>query len=126
MEAGYLNVPDDPHLDGTILTPPAKTHLPKAGVWLMPDNRVPGILENFLLFLVPSSDQQLPHAKSCVESIAQPRFKDKDMPKALIHTWLAWQKNPGKPYGTAITARFLDATAPSGQVLGRWLRQLFG
>jgi hypothetical protein len=39
---------------------------------------------------------------------AERRFGPLAEPKAIIHTWLAWQKEPGKPLGTAITARFLD------------------
>ena len=91
----------------------------------MPNNQVPGILEDFLLFLVPSSDRQLPHARSCVESIDSPSFKDKDKSKAVIHTWLSWQADPGKPYGTAITARFLDPDVPAVEVLVNWLQCLF-
>ena len=42
-----------------------------------------------------------------------------------MHTWLAWQENPGRPYGTAITARFLDAEAPQADVLVAWINYLF-
>ncbi len=45
--------------------------------------------------------------------------------KALIHTWLAWQRKPGRPMGIAITARYLDPTAPHAQQLINWLRRLF-
>ena len=53
INVGYQNVPADPTLDGTILDPPARTLLPRVGVWIMPDNRTSGILEDFLRFLVP-------------------------------------------------------------------------
>jgi hypothetical protein len=36
--------------------------------------------------------------------------------KAHIHTWLAWQSDPGTPMGLALTKKYLDAgslgTAP--------------
>lgn len=124
-DVGYLDVPSLPNQGGTIFYPPVDVYLPKAGVWIMPNNQLPGILEDFLLLLVPSCDQQLAHAKSCVESINEPSFSDKDKSKALIHTWLAWQADPGKPYGTAITAQFLDPTMPSAKVLADWLQRLF-
>jgi hypothetical protein len=45
--------------------------------------------------------------------------------EACIHTWLAWQKEPGKPMGVAITARYLDATTSHAQQLISWIRRLF-
>jgi hypothetical protein len=42
-----------------------------------------------------------------------------------IHTWLAWQKRPGIPMGLAITAHYLDASAPAAQLFVRWIRRLF-
>ena len=53
------------------------------------------------------------------------RFGDLAKPKALIHTWLAWQKYPGTPFGTAITARFLDPDVAQVDVLVSWLKRLF-
>ncbi len=53
------------------------------------------------------------------------RFRDVYESKAHIHTWLAWQKEPGKPLGQAITARYLDADAPHAQQLMDWIRKLF-
>ena len=52
-------------------------------------------------------------------------LKPLDEPKAVIHTWLAWQKEPGRPFGTAITARFLDPNVPEVDVLVAWLKRLF-
>ena len=123
--AGYQNAPVQPAPDGTIVEPPDGTLLPRVGVWIMPDNRTPGILENFLTFLVPQPNELLDHATACVESIANPLFKPQDKPKALIHTWLAWQSEPGRPYGTAIRARFLDPEVPQADALGAWLERLF-
>jgi len=39
--------------------------------------------------------------------------------------WLAWQQEPGKPLGTAITARFLDPTVAQVDVLVSWLNRLY-
>ena len=51
--------------------------------------------------------------------------KPLDEPKAVIHTWLAWQEEPGRPFGTAIKARFLDPSVPEVDVLTAWLKRLF-
>ena len=124
---GYKNVPDQPDPGGTILDPPAGTYLPRLGVWIMPNNQTSGILEDFLRFLVPQPNILFDHAKASVAAIpeGERRFKLLDEPKAVIHTWLAWQKDPGLPFGTAITARFLDPNVPEVDVLAAWLKRLF-
>jgi len=53
------------------------------------------------------------------------RFSQLAQPKALIHTWLAWQEEPGKPLGTAITARYLDPDVAQVDVLVSWLNRLY-
>ena len=123
--AGYLDVPAAPDPAGTVLEPPVGSLLPRTGVWLMPDNSTPGILEDFVRFLVPVPDALFDHAKASVASIPDRLFSLNDEPKAVIHTWLAWQKEPGRPYGTAITARYLDPSVPQVDVLAAWLMRLF-
>ena len=126
VNAGYPNVPRRPDPDGTILESPEGTFLPRAGVWIMPDNKTPGILEDFLRFLVPERQSALfAHAERSVATVPERRFSENDTPKALIHTWLAWQKDPGKPYGTAIASKFMDSRLPQARALAGWLRRLF-
>ena len=124
-EAEYKDIPTQPNPNGTIFEPPGGSLLPRAGVWIMPDNRTPGILEHFLRFLVPRQNALFDHVDASVDSIPDLRFSQKDKPKAVIHTWLAWQKEPGRPYGTAITAHFLDINVPEVDVLASWLKELF-
>ena len=126
-QAGYGGVPDQPKTGGTILDPPPNTLLPRFGVWLMPDNQSKGILEDFLRFLVPAGSLLFNHVETSVASIpaGERRFSQLDQPKAIIHTWLAWQKAPGKPLGIAITAKFLDANVAQVDVLVAWLKALF-
>ena len=123
--AGYPDAPAAPDPKGTVLDPPLGSLLPRTGVWLMPDNKAPGILEDFLRFLVPSPDALFEHARASVDSLPVRRFATSDEPKALIHTWLAWQAEPGRPYGTAVTARYLDPDVPQVDVLVAWLKRLF-
>ncbi len=42
-----------------------------------------------------------------------------------MHTWLAWQSEPGEPYGTAIRAGYLNASVPQVDGLAAWLERLF-
>ena len=94
---------------------------------MMPDNQSPGILENFLRFLVPTPNALFEHAVASVNGIPpeELRFRAVDTPKALIHTWLAWTETPGRPFGTAITARFLDPDVRQAAVCAEWLQSLF-
>ncbi len=126
-QAGYGGVPDHPAANGTILAPPPDTLLPRFGVWIMPDNQSKGILEDFLRFLVPTGSRLFEHVKSSVAGIPEEerRFSQLAEPKAIIHTWLAWQEEPGKPLGTAITAKFLNPNVSQVDLLVAWLKRLF-
>ena len=127
IQAGYGGFPGQPAPEGTILEPPADTLLPRFGVWIMPDNRSTGKLEDFLRYLVPADSRLFEHVEFSVQGIpdGERRFSKPDEIKAMIHTWLAWQKEPGKPFGTAITAKFLDPNVAQADVLVDWLKRLF-
>ncbi len=127
VRAGYQDVPADPMADGTVVDPPKGTPLPRVGVWIMPDNQSSGVLEDFLAFLVPKNSPLFEHARASVANIpdGERRFSPIAEPKAVIHTWLAWQEEPGRPYGTAITAHYLDPRVPQVDVLVSWLRRLY-
>jgi hypothetical protein len=120
---GY-SVPAQPTPAGTILREEDK---PTVGIWLMPDNRLPGMLEDFVAALVPDNDVLLPYARTCVEQLPEKptRFPQVQRAKADIHTWLAWQEEPGKPFGIAITAHYLDAQSVHAEGFINWLRMLF-
>jgi hypothetical protein len=75
------------------------------GVWVMPDNGARGALEDFLVDLVPSGDI---HWQPACESVAAAMqrgvlFPPQYRAKAEVHTWLAWQKEPGVPFGRALS-----------------------
>jgi hypothetical protein len=53
------------------------------------------------------------------------RFSDVRAAKARIHTWLAWQEEPGKPFGQAISARYLDPNLPAANTFATWLQRTF-
>lgn len=117
-------VPEDPNPEGTIVDQPGK---PTVGIWLMPNNTAAGMLEDFAGFLVPDEDPLWQRAETCINSIPeeQRRFSMDAFAKAHIHTWLAWQEDPGTPLGLAITKKYLDAGAPQANMLIQWIRSLF-
>lgn len=122
---GY-NLPDKPARDGTILEPP-DSNRPRLGLWLMPDNQLSGMLEDFLLQLTDSEDSLIARAKHVVDQIPETdrRFGDTKRSKAIIHTWLAWQEEPGTPLGLSLTRRYLDPARSPAPAFKLWLEKLF-
>ena len=126
-QAGYADLPLQPPSDGLIIPPPRSTVLPRVGVWLMPNNTLPGILEDFLRFLVPQKDQLFEYVRNALDDLDERliRFSYEKRPKALIHSWLAYQAEPGKPLGQAISARYLDSGVAEAGIFCDWLRRMF-
>jgi hypothetical protein len=127
-DLNYADVPALPKIGGTICT---GKDLPKIGVWLMPDNSLPGMLEDFVKLLVPDESQHLlKRAVEAVESIPKEERlfitqKSDKTAKAHIHTYLAWQSRPGVPYGIAIREKFLNPESPNTKSLMGWIKELF-
>lgn len=121
--AGYPNVPEAPLAEGIIL--PRHDTLPRMGIWLMPDNQIAGILEDFLQKLILRGDVLLPWALNSVERLPERRFKPTYRSKAAIHTWLAWQEEPGTPLGQAMTKHYLHADHELAQRFITWVKNLF-
>lgn len=121
------DLPDTPDIDGTICTAQRQDRTVKLGIWLMPDNQQAGMLEHFISSLIKPDDLLWPRARDCVNGIPadQRRFHPPHQIKAEVYTWLAWQKDPGNPFGVAIEARCLDAEAPRARHFVDWLRRLF-
>ncbi len=122
--AGYSSIPTEPQALGTILIEEGK---PTIGIWLMPNNTLPGMLEDFVQYLIPNEDVLWKLAEEALQKIPkqEQRFIGAHRIKAHLHTWLAWQEDPGTPMGLAITKRYLDANAPSAQQFIEWVRRLF-
>ncbi|HWS84032.1 MAG TPA: DUF3226 domain-containing protein [Ktedonobacteraceae bacterium] len=124
VNSGYSTIPSIPHREGTIIKESDK---PTVGIWIMPDNQLPGMLEHFCESLVPTNDPLWATAGIALHQVIEQdrRFPEKHMIKAHLHTWLAWQEEPGKPVGQAITKRYLDHQAAHAQQFIQWIRQLF-
>lgn len=123
--AGLAALPSQPDPDGTIVHGPRGS---RVGVWLMPDNSSPGNLENFLMGLVPLDDPTWSYAGEVVVE-AQSRgagYKKKDRGKSTLHTWLAWQEEPGLPFGTALKAEFFLHDSEVARRFVHWFQRLFG
>ena len=99
----------------------------RVGVWLMPDNQRSGALEDFLADLVDCGDQLLPHAREATNDARTlgADFRKRDTQKAMVHAWLAWQRDPGCPYGTAIRAHYFRHDTAVADSFVNWFQRLY-
>jgi hypothetical protein len=97
------------------------------GIWMMPDNANPGILENFIAKLIPVDDGVREHADSSTRTACDlgAPLAHKDHMKGMVHAWLAWQNDPGMPFGSALNAKVLRHDSKEALAFVAWFQRLF-
>jgi hypothetical protein len=98
------------------------------GVWIMPNNSLNGMIEDFMQFLVPDGDQLLDIANNSLHQIEADGLNKYNIihkSKALMHTWLAWQEDPGTPMGSSITKRYLTTDTEICNTFVEWIKVVF-
>jgi hypothetical protein len=121
-----FDTPDNLPLEGLVLS---NREGIKVGVWIMPDNNLNGMLEDFISFLIPHDDKLLPVVNTALDEIESQKLNKYPLlhkSKAKIHTWLAWQEDPGTPMGLSITKKYLSIDNETRLPLIKWLQTLFG
>ena len=121
-----VNVPEDIPPEGFVGE--SQTYRTRVGVWLMPDNQREGALEDFIGTLVEEADPLLPHARESTiqaKKLHGANYRDVDEKKAVLHAWLAWQEEPGLPYGIAIRAKYFRQDSPVAERFVAWFRGVF-
>ncbi len=120
---GCRNVPATPSADGTVVE---TTDGKKIGIWVMPDNRSAGALEDFVGSLIAEDDELWPKAQKDVNDIPvkSRRFKPSYLSKAHVHTWLAWQEEPGTRMGQTFKKKYLDPNHPQAYTFVTWIKRL--
>jgi hypothetical protein len=101
----------------------------KFGIWVMPDNKMRGMLETFLTYLIPTEKEELWLFAQQIAQEAKSKgaeFTEPHLDKANIYTWLAWQNPPGRQLHQAIMERILDPKHPNAQRFVNWFRTLYG
>ena len=120
-----ITLPQTPDPAGTII--PAQGRLPRIGVWLWPDNRNPGELEDFIISLIPENDPIWPLSEDYINTILA-RHLNKFTPgkksRAQVHAWLAVREAPRR-MGQAIQYGDLNPNAPHFAAFATWLTRLF-
>ena len=120
-----LSVPDRIPRNGYVET--SSVYRARVGVWLMPDNRRSGAVEEFLQDLVDSNDQILPIAIQSTNNAKQAGalFPDHKKGKATLRAWLAWQEEPGVPYGLAVSKHYFLHNAALAIAFVDWFQRVF-
>ena len=101
---------------------------PRFGVWIMPNNRFKGMLEDLLVRLIPDESSHLHElARDCVAEARtnDAPFRNVHERKAEIYTWLAWQDPPGLRLHEAVKHGVLDPKRPESRPFVNWFRRLF-
>ena len=70
-----VDVPADPDPSGTIIEGNSDVGRPRVGVWLMPDNTLPGELEDFVARMIPEDDPVWPSSQAYVGDIPEEHRK---------------------------------------------------
>ena len=120
-----VDAPDSPPPEGFIAQ--SDRFQATVGVWLMPDNIHDGRLEDFLESLINENDLLIGHAEAATDRATEleATFLAADRIKAVLHTWLAWQEEPGRPYGSAIRARYFEHDSEVAHRFVAWFKQLY-
>lgn len=98
------------------------------GIWIMPDNQSNGYLEHFVATMINEDDKLWSFAKEKTDELTQTDFcpfTEVKYQKAYLQTFLAWQKNPGLPMGTAIQAKYLPNKSPLTNRFVTWFKNTF-
>ena len=121
-----IQLPSDPDPFGTVVR---HNNNLVVGIWIMPDNQQIGYLEHFIERLIPAEQDAIRrHANDKVEELSSlnlQRFTDPKKQKAMLHTWLAWQQQPGSPFGTALNEGYLDHEAELARHFVEWFKTVF-
>lgn len=123
----FADMPDNIPAEGYISAPNEEGI--RLGVWIMPDNQTHGMLETFLKLLVRDKDQELWTFAKVARDEAMAKhnapFKPVHGDKAWMHTFLAWQDEPGPQLHEAVDHAILNPESPHSRPFVAWFRRLF-
>ncbi|MDM8557237.1 DUF3226 domain-containing protein [Candidatus Parabeggiatoa sp. HSG14] len=130
----------------TISSPPTQTYegslfehpegLPPVGLWLMPDHKNNGMLEDLVKQTVCDGQQRdlLDKAEKCLNELSvklfEPEGRKHRCAKAIVYTWLAWQEKPGQGLMSTINPKkpeknLIDLQSDEITAFKNWLNRVF-
>jgi hypothetical protein len=119
---GYENLPEQFPSNGIVCEVEER---PRIGIWIMPDNEGPGMIEDFYLLAISPDNLQMRRARSFVESIPNDeRLFGARVSKATFAVWLGIQADNTSP-GQAVERNLILREAGRFPQFVAWLRDLF-
>ena len=101
----------------------------RVGLWIMPDNQSHGMLEDFLTGLADAVHPELlveaERALVNLERNEIQQYTPAHRPKAKMHTYLAWQKEPGRTLACAVAKHYFDASSEKTRPFIDWVARLY-
>ncbi|MEQ1528517.1 MAG: DUF3226 domain-containing protein [Methylococcales bacterium] len=100
--------------------------LPDIGLWIMPDHKNDGMIENLVEQMISTIAKQqsiLAHVDLSINNLPEKLFKDIHSSKARIYTWRAWQEEPGVRLPDALSKDLLTLNAAAN--FSHWLISIF-
>jgi hypothetical protein len=121
---GYVIPRTCNHAKGEIFDHP--NGLPNIGLWIMPNHKNDGMLEDFIKNLISDVTQigLLNHASNSISKLPTTLFNTElHLTKAEVSTWRAWQKRPGNDLQYALRNGLLDRSKATN--FEKWLIRVF-
>ncbi len=101
------------------------------GVWIMPNNKEDGMLEDWIKSCIAQSEQELfHHAEKTVADLSNhglQKFKPIHITKTQVATWLAWQNLPKYSVDRVLDKNdpLVDKNSTLYQNLANWLKNIY-
>ena len=129
LKSGFYEVPECLPKEGLVCQPIDPEQL-VFGVCIMPNNHLKGMVEDFIIQMIPDTDNDrlLKKADAVLQELEDNNwnlYKAVHHSKARIHTWLSWHDEPGLPMGTAITNQVLSTDNDLCKMFVGWLKRMF-
>ncbi|MDJ0837056.1 MAG: hypothetical protein QNK37_11110 [Acidobacteriota bacterium] len=102
--------------------------LPSVGLYLMPDHKDNGMLEDLLwenLLDDEVTEDLRRYAEKVIKGLPHRRFTENHQTKALLYSWLAWQKRPGQTMDVTIHGKLLDYDRETPVGFFKWFSRVF-
>lgn len=97
VKAGEFKYNKHSHCNPGIELKHSDKNMPALGVWVMPDNKSDGTIENWIKDNIIESERRLfEHACNVVSNLPITKFSGSSVAKAELATWLSWQNQPGR------------------------------
>jgi hypothetical protein len=134
-EVGYaISSPPTQIYKGSLFEHPEG--LPPVGLWLMPNHKDDGMLEDLVKQTVCDGQQRdlLDKAENCLNELPvklfEPEGRQHRRAKAIVYTWLAWQEKPGQDLMSTINPKeseknLINLQSDEITAFKYWLKRVF-